>query len=313
MEKGPLLSCHKAGTDLNMVRAREVGWMTAGLMIGAGACYCVYKLTIGRDDREKWEEEEEEWEDDQELDEEEPEMWFDFTTMARPWNEDGDWTVPGGTEHRHLGGGKANRTHPIRQRPFPYEHKNSWSAKSFKIFSCALELFQCPFIQENMFFAQPEDAGFSFSHTISSHLVSVSIVGNVIPTPNHTIKEALCALDNVDASVENQCQIKMFINELCRETASHCPNSFLQHIGLNLLISMTIINNVLAKSISDLRFPLISEGSGCAEVQVLKLLMGLSEKPVSAGKFLGPQMLLSFMFLFIRNEKRQVHLHILSS
>lgn len=58
--------------------------MTAGLMIGAGACDCVYKLTIGRDDREKWEEEEEEWEDDQELDEEEPEMWFDFTTMPRP-------------------------------------------------------------------------------------------------------------------------------------------------------------------------------------------------------------------------------------
>lgn len=36
--------------------------MAAGLMIGAGACYCVYKLTMGRDDSEK-SEEEEEWDD----------------------------------------------------------------------------------------------------------------------------------------------------------------------------------------------------------------------------------------------------------
>ncbi|TKC34187.1 hypothetical protein EI555_003512, partial [Monodon monoceros] len=105
----------EAGTDLSMGRAREVGWMAAGLMIGAGACYCVYKLTIGRDDSEKLEEEEEEWDDEQELDEEEPEIWFDFTTMARPWSEDGDWNepgAPGGTEDRPSGGGKANRTHP---------------------------------------------------------------------------------------------------------------------------------------------------------------------------------------------------------
>ncbi|XP_054428229.1 protein ARMCX6 [Pteronotus mesoamericanus] len=299
-----------------MGRAREVGWMAAGLMIGAGACYCVYKLTIGRDDSDKWEEEEEEWENDQELDKEEPEMWFDFTTMARPWNVDGDWTAPGapgGTEDRPSGGGKANRTHPIRQRPSPYEHKNTWSAKSFKIFSCALDLSKCLFIQGKMFFAQPKDAGFSFSYNINSHLVSISIVGNTIPTPNSTVKEALCVLDNVDVSVENQCQIKMFINELCQETAPHCCNSFLQQAGLNLLISMTIINNVLAKSISDLRFPLVSEVSGCTEVQVLKPLMGLCERPVLAEKLLGPQMLLSFMPRFIRNGKRQVLLDTLFS
>ncbi|XP_036986888.2 protein ARMCX6 [Artibeus jamaicensis] len=298
-----------------MGQAREVGWMTAGLMIGAGACYCICKLIIGRNDREKWEEEEEEWEDDQELDEEEPEMWFDFTTMAQLWNEDGDWTAPGGTEHRPFGGGRANRTHPERQHPFPYEHKNNCSAKSFKIFSYALDLFKCHFIQGNMFFAQPEGAGFSFSHNVNSHLVSVSLVGNMIPipTPNPTIKDTLCAPDNVDASVENQCQIKMFINELCQETASHCCNSFLQHVELNLLISMTIINNMPPKSISDLRFPLISEGSGCAEVQVFTLLMSLSKKPVSAGNLLGTQMLLSFMFLFIKNRKRQVLLDTLSS
>lgn len=113
--------------------------------------------------------------------------------------------------------------------------------------------------------------------------------------------------------MENEGQIKMYISEVCQETVSHCCISFLQQAGLNLLISMTVINNMLAKSISDLRFPLISEGSGCAEVHVLKPLMGLSEKTILAGKLLGPQMLLSFMSLFIRNGNRQVLLDTLAS
>ncbi|KAK2490242.1 hypothetical protein MC885_014008 [Smutsia gigantea] len=293
-----------------MGRAREVGWMAAGLMIGAGACYCVYKLTIGRDDSDKLEVEEEEWEDDQELDEEEPEIWFDFTTMSQPWSEDGDWTEPGapdGTEDRPTGGGKANRPHSIKQRPFPYEHKNTWSAQNLKNVTCVLDLSKCPFIQGKILFAQHKDAGFSFSHHVSCHWASLSIVGNCIPTPRPAVKEkALRALDNLNPRAENQGQIKMYTSEVCRETVSHFCNSFQQQARLNLLVSMTVINNVLAKSVADLEFPLIPEGRGCAEVQGLKPLTGLSEKPVLAGHLLGAQMLLSFMSLFIRNGNRQL-------
>uniref|UniRef100_A0A8C8Z979 Armadillo repeat containing X-linked 6 n=1 Tax=Prolemur simus TaxID=1328070 RepID=A0A8C8Z979_PROSS len=298
-----------------MGRAREVGWMAAGLMIGAGACYCVYKLTIGRDDSDKLEEEEDEWDDDEELNEEESNIWFDFTTMALPWSNNGDWTepgAPGGTEDRPSGGGKANRAHPIKQRPFPYEHKNTWSARNFKNLSYTLDLSECLFIEGKMLFAEPKDAGLSFSHDINSHLASLSVVGNTIPTPNPTVGEALCALDNVNESIETQGQIKMYINEVCRETLSRCCNSFLQQAGLNLLISMTVINNMLAKSVSDLKFPLISEESGYAKVQLLKSLMGLSEKPVLAGELLSAQMLLSFMSLFIRNGNREILLETLA-
>lgn len=274
-------------------------------MIGAGACYCVYKLTIGRDDSDKLEEEEEEGEDDQELDEEEPEIWFDFTTMSQPWSEDGDWTEPGapdGTEDRPTGGGKANRPRSIKQRPFPYEHKNTWSAQNFKNVTCVLDLSKCPFIQGKILFAQRKDAGFSFIHDVSSHWASLSI-GNCIPSPHPAVKEkALHTLDNLNAGAENQGQIKMYISEVCRETVSHCCNSFLQQAGLNLLMSMTVINNMLAKSVADLEFPLTPEGRGCAEVQGFKPLTGLSEKPVLAGELLGAQMLLSFMSLFIRME-----------
>ncbi|XP_069319803.1 protein ARMCX6-like [Eulemur rufifrons] len=163
-----------------------------------------------------------------------------------------------------------------------------------------------------MLFAEPKDAGLSFSHNINSHLASLSIVGNTIPTPNPTVGEALCAPDTVNESTETQGQIKMYINEVCRETVSRCCNSFLQQAGLNLLISMTVINNMLAKSVSDLKFPLISEESGCAKVQLLKSLMGLSEKPVLAGELLSAQMLLSFMSLFIRNGNREIPLETLA-
>ncbi|XP_060148000.1 protein ARMCX6-like [Globicephala melas] len=172
-------------------------------------------------------------------------------------------------------------------------------------FSCVLGLSKCPFIQGKVLLAQPRDTGFSFSHDINSHLASLSIAGNTIPIPDPAV-EAFCALDNLKASVENQGQIKMCINEVCRETVSLCCNSFLQQAGLNLLIIMTVINNMLAKSVSDLKFPLIPEGSECAEGHVVKPLMGLSEKPVLAGELLGAQMLLSFLSLFIRNANRQL-------
>ncbi|XP_004611721.1 armadillo repeat-containing X-linked protein 1 [Sorex araneus] len=49
-----------------MGRTREAGCVAAGVVIGAGACYCVYKLTWGRDENEKiWDD------DDDEEDEEE--------------------------------------------------------------------------------------------------------------------------------------------------------------------------------------------------------------------------------------------------
>ncbi|XP_007950390.1 protein ARMCX6-like [Orycteropus afer afer] len=302
-----------------MGRAREVGWMAAGLMIGAGACYCVYKLTIGRENTDKLEEEEEEeeeeWDNDEELDEEEPEMWFDFTTMTRPWSDDGDWTepgAPGGNEDRRSGGGKANRAHPTKQRPFPYEHKNTWSTQSFKNVSYVVDLSKSPFIQVKVF-AQPTDASFSCSHSISSHLSSLSMVGNMIPNANPTVEEkAFCALGNLNVSAENQGQIKMYINQVCRETVSRCHNSFLQQAGLNLLISMTAINNMLAKSLSGLKFPLVVEGSGHAKAQVLKPLIGLSEKPALAGGLLGAHVLLSFIPLFIRNGNREILLDVLA-
>lgn len=48
-----------------MGRTREAGCVAAGVVIGAGACYCVYRLTWGRDESEKM------WAEDDDDDEEE--------------------------------------------------------------------------------------------------------------------------------------------------------------------------------------------------------------------------------------------------
>lgn len=286
-------------------------------MIGAGACYCMYKLTMGRHGSNQLEDEEEdEWDDEQNLDEEEADNWFDFTTMARPWSEDGVWDepgAPGGTEDRRSGGGKANRAHPSKQRPFPYEHKNTWGAQSFKSFDCALDLTKCASIQGKKMFTQPTNAVFSLSHNVSSHLASLSVVGNGIPTRQPTAREkALCVPENPNTSIGNQGQIKMYIDEVCRETVLGGCKSFLQQAGLDLLISMTVINNLLAKSVSDLKFPLISQGRECAKAEGLGALVGLPEKPVLAGEVLAAQMLSSSMLPFIRSRSREMLLEALS-
>lgn len=65
---GALLWARASPSDTHpsMGRTREAGCVAAGVVIGAGACYCVYKLTWGRDESEKI------WEDDDDDEEEEP-------------------------------------------------------------------------------------------------------------------------------------------------------------------------------------------------------------------------------------------------
>ncbi|XP_007538075.1 armadillo repeat-containing X-linked protein 1 [Erinaceus europaeus] len=58
-----------------MGRTREAGCVAAGMVIGAGACYCVYRLTWGRDENDKL------WEDND--DEEEKAEEFSDTTETR--------------------------------------------------------------------------------------------------------------------------------------------------------------------------------------------------------------------------------------
>ncbi|XP_052026258.1 protein ARMCX6-like, partial [Apodemus sylvaticus] len=170
-----------------------------------------------------------------------------------------------------------------------------------------LDLTKCASSQRKKMSTEPTNAGFPLSHNVSKLLASLSVVGNRSPSPQPTGREKAWSVPgNPSYSTENQGQIKMYLDEVCPETVLHCCKSFLQQAGLSLLISMTVINNVLAKTVSDLRVPLISEGSGCAEVQGLEALMSLSEKPVLAGEALAAQMLFSLTCLFSRSASREM-------
>ncbi|XP_036030483.1 armadillo repeat-containing X-linked protein 1 [Onychomys torridus] len=52
-----------------MGRTREAGCVAAGMVIGAGACYCVYRLTWGKDEK-LWDDEEDEEEEEEEVEKE---------------------------------------------------------------------------------------------------------------------------------------------------------------------------------------------------------------------------------------------------
>ena len=53
-----------------MGRTREAGCVAAGVVIGAGACYCVYRLTWGRDENEIiWNEDDDEEEESRDISE----------------------------------------------------------------------------------------------------------------------------------------------------------------------------------------------------------------------------------------------------
>ncbi|XP_075394540.1 protein ARMCX6-like [Tenrec ecaudatus] len=171
--------------------------------------------------------------------------------------------------------------------------------------SCALDLSKSPHIEIKVLFAQPKDAGFSRSQDISS-------AGNRILTPNPTVEEqALCVPGNVNLSATKQGQIKMYVSQECLETVPCGCTSFLQQAGLNLLISMTAISHMLAKSVSDMRFPFLSEGSGYAKAQVLKPLMNLSETPALAVGWPEAHVLLSSWPLLIRNGNTESLLDVL--
>ncbi|XP_073920042.1 armadillo repeat-containing X-linked protein 1 [Castor canadensis] len=73
-----------------MGRTREAGCVAAGMVIGAGACYCVYRLTWGKDENEKI------WDDDDydEDDEDDDEESCDTSEIGME-NEKGDKTNAG--------------------------------------------------------------------------------------------------------------------------------------------------------------------------------------------------------------------------
>uniref|UniRef100_A0A9L0RWY2 Armadillo repeat containing 10 n=1 Tax=Equus caballus TaxID=9796 RepID=A0A9L0RWY2_HORSE len=241
--------------------ARVAGWVAAGLALGAGACYCVYRLARGR-------------------------------------------------------GGRRQRLRPSRSADLTNgSYDDVLNAEQLQKLLYLLESTEDPVIIERALVTLGNSAAFSANQVIIRELGGIPIVGSKINSPNHSIKEkALNALNNLSVNVENQIKIKIYINQVCEDVFSGPLNSAVQLAGLRLLTNMTVTNDhqhLLSSYITDL-FHVLLTGHGPTKVQVLKLLLNLSENPAMTEGLLGAQVDSSFLSLYDGHVAKEILLRVLT-
>ncbi|XP_028633641.1 armadillo repeat-containing protein 10-like [Grammomys surdaster] len=164
-----------------------------------------------------------------------------------------------------------------------------------------LESTNNPVITERALVTLGNNAAFSTNQAIIRELSGIPIVGNKINSLNQSIKEkALNALSNLSVNVENQPKIRIYVRRVCEDVLADSLNSAMQLAGLRLLTNMMVTNEyqyLLGSYITGL-FHLLSVGNGSTKVQVLKLLLNLSENPAMTGKLLSAQVDTSFLSLY---------------
>ncbi|KAM6152675.1 LOW QUALITY PROTEIN: armadillo repeat-containing protein 10 [Erethizon dorsatum] len=242
--------------------ARAAGWVAAGLALGAGAGFCLYRLARGR------------------------------RRSKRGLRSSGS--------AEDLTNGSYN---------------DVLSAEQLQKLLYLLESTEDPIITERALVTLGNSAAFSTNQAIIRELGGIPIVGNKINSLNHSIKEkALNALNNLSVNVENQIKIKVFIRQVCEEVLTGPLDSAVQLAGLRLLTNMTVTNehqHALHGYVADL-FRVLLTGNGNTKVQVLKLLVNLSENPAMTEGLLSAQVDSSFLSLFDGHVAQELLLRVLT-
>ncbi|XP_077014017.1 armadillo repeat-containing protein 10 isoform X2 [Tamandua tetradactyla] len=256
-------SALRPGPGGSMGRARDVGWVAAGLVLGAGACYCIYRLMRGQ-----------------------------------------------------RRGDRGRRLRPSRSADLTDGSCDDvLNAEQLQKLLYLLESTEDPVIIEKALVTLGNNAAFSANQAIIRELGGIPIVGNMINSHNHSIKEkALNALNNLSVNVENQSKIKIYMNQVCEDVFSDPLNSAVQLAGLRLLTNMTVTNDyqhMLNSYLTDL-FHVLLIGNGSTKVQVLKLLVNLSENPAMAEGILSVQMDSSFLSLYNSHTAKEILLQALT-
>ncbi|XP_058131447.1 armadillo repeat-containing protein 10-like [Dasypus novemcinctus] len=249
--------------------ARAVGWVAAGLVLGAGACYCIYRLVRG----------------------------------PRRGQRRGD-------RARH-------RLRPSRSAEDLTDgsYDEVLNAEQLQKLLYLLETTEDAVIIEKALVTLGNNAAFSANQAIIRELGGIPIVGNMINNANHSIKEkALNALNNLSVNVENQSKIKIYMNQVCEDVFSDPLDSAVQLAGLRLLTNMTVTNDyqpMLNSYITDL-FHVLLIGNGTTKVQVLKLLLNLSENSAMTERLLSAQVDSSFLALYDSYVAKEILLRALT-
>ena len=303
--------------------ARKVGWVTAGLVIGAGACYCIYRLTRGRkQNKEKMAEggsgdvddigdcpgaRYNDWsDDDDDNSENKGIVWYP------PWARIG---TEAGTRARARARARATRARrAVQKRASPNSDDTILSPQELQKVLCLVEMSEKPYILEAALIALGNNAAYAFNRDIIRDLGGLPIVAKILNTRDPIVKEkALIVLNNLSVNAENQRRLKIYMNQVCDDTITSRLNSSVQLAGLRLLTNMTVTNeyqHMLANSISDF-FRLFSAGNEETKFQVLKLLLNLAENPAMTRELLRAQVPSSLGYLFNKKENKEVILKLL--
>ncbi|XP_006882744.1 PREDICTED: armadillo repeat-containing protein 10 [Elephantulus edwardii] len=195
-------------------------------------------------------------------------------------------------------------------------YDESLSAEQLQKLLYLLESTEDPAIIERALVTLGNNAAFSANQIVIRELGGIPIVGNMINSHNYSIKEkALNALNNLSVNVENQEIIKVYVNQVCEDVVFSGPlNSAVQMAGLRLLTNMTVTNDhqhMLNGYITDF-FQMLLAGNGSTKVQVLKLLLNLSENPAMAERLFSAQVDSSFLSLYDGHVAKEILLRVLT-
>ncbi|XP_007538073.1 armadillo repeat-containing X-linked protein 3 [Erinaceus europaeus] len=303
--------------------ARKVGWVTAGLVIGAGACYCIYRLTRGRkQNKEKMAEggsgdmddagdcpgaRYNDWsDDDDDSSDSKGIVWYP------PWARIG---TEAGTRARARARARATRARrAVQKRASPNSDDTVLSPQELQKVLCLVEMSEKPYILEAALIALGNNAAYAFNRDIIRDLGGLPIVAKILNTRDPIVKEkALIVLNNLSVNAENQRRLKIYMSQVCDDTITSRLNSSVQLAGLRLLTNMTVTNeyqHMFANSISDF-FRLFCTGNEETKFQVLKLLLNLAENPAMPRDLLRAQVPSSLSALFNRKENKEIILKLL--
>ncbi|KAM6201166.1 armadillo repeat-containing protein 10 isoform 2-T2 [Rhynchocyon petersi] len=124
-------------------------------------------------------------------------------------------------------------------------------------------------------------------------------------------ERALVTLGNNAAFSANQ----VYVNQVCEDVVFSGPlNSAVQMAGLRLLTNMTVTNDhqhMLNSYITDF-FHMLLAGNGSTKVQVLKLLLNLSENPAMTEQLFSAQVDSSFLSLYDTQVAKEILLRVLT-
>ncbi|CAM4481526.1 armadillo repeat-containing protein 10 isoform X1 [Caretta caretta] len=229
----------------------------AGLVLGAGACYCVYRLTGSRR----------------------------AGAAAGTEGAASAGSAPGGGLLPQVSGLSSlawRGPSSLRSDTDLPKSPSNLDANHLQKLIHLLESTDDPLIQEQALVTLSNSAAFSVNQDIIRNLDGLSVIGKMLSNSIPKVKEkALNTLNNLSMNVKNQEEIKVYILQVCKEIELSPLNSDLQLAELRLLTNMSVTNDyhhMMTDAIPCL-LHLLSEGNKRTQIQVLKVLVNLSANP----------------------------------